>query len=399
MHTYSVLQKFLTSSLPDMHKRRREAVAVAVDAVLQGAAVNITAMGRGLGSASRIKHRVKRMDRLVGNRLLNSEREWLYRAMIQRVLSHCSQPVILVDWSDFSVDRQQQLLRATLPAGGRSITLYEELHPYKKLGNRQVQQRFLDHLNALLPKRCTPIIVADAGFRVPFSRYVAALGWHWVGRIRNRDYVLWDGAPQDWIPAKSLYRLATPRAQDLGQVGWVRRAPLVGRLILIRHPKHGRKDRTLAGPSRRSRRSRKHARQVREPWLLVAAPALANLTPRQIMRIYKTRMQIEENFRDTKSSTYGLGIARCRHTSLMRATNLLLLAAIATFLLWLIGCFAKAAGWDQRVRVNSSSRQADYSTLYLARLAIQHLRQPLPRTCLGLAGKLVPIYLQTVLNA
>ncbi|MGH8370286.1 MAG: IS4 family transposase, partial [Gammaproteobacteria bacterium] len=140
MHTYPVLQKFLTSSLPAMHKRRREAVAAAVDAVLQGAAINITEMGRGLGSTSRIKHRVKRIDRLVGNRLLNSEREWFYRAMIQRLLSHCSQPVILVDWSDFSVDRQQQLLRASLPVGGRGVTLYEELHSYQKLGNRQVQQ-------------------------------------------------------------------------------------------------------------------------------------------------------------------------------------------------------------------------------------------------------------------
>ncbi|MGH8372091.1 MAG: transposase, partial [Gammaproteobacteria bacterium] len=188
-------------------------------------------------------------------------------------------------------------------------------------------------------------------------------------------------------------------AQDLGQAEWVRRASLAGHLILIRHPKRGRKDRTLAGASRRSRLSRKHARQVREPWLLVAAPSLTNFTPRQIVRIYKTRMQIEENFRDTKSTRYGLGIARGRHTSFMRATNLLLLAALASFLLWLIGCFAKAAGWDRRVRSNSSSRQPDYSTLYLARLVIRHLTQHIPRTCLGLAGKLVPVYFQTVLDA
>ena len=108
MHTYPVLQKFLTSSLPNMHQRRREAVAVAVDAILQGAAANITAMGRGLASATRIKHRVKRIDRLVGNRLLNGERESLYQAMIERVLSRCVQPLVLVDGSDFSVDRQQQ---------------------------------------------------------------------------------------------------------------------------------------------------------------------------------------------------------------------------------------------------------------------------------------------------
>lgn len=35
MRTCLVLQKLLTSSLPNMHKRHREAMAVAVDAVLQ----------------------------------------------------------------------------------------------------------------------------------------------------------------------------------------------------------------------------------------------------------------------------------------------------------------------------------------------------------------------------
>lgn len=398
MHTYSVLQKFLGSSLPAMHQRRRETVTAAVDAVLQGAAVNITAMGRGVTATTRIKHRVKRMDRLVGNRLFNGERESLYRAMIQRLLSHCPRPIVLIDWSEFSVDQQQQLLRASLPVGGRGLTLYEELHPYKKLANRHVQQRFLDRLKTLLPSGCTPIIVADAGFRAPFFRYVETLGWPWVGRIRNRDYVRWEGAPGDWVPAKSLYRLATPRAQALGPADWVRCAPLAGRLILIRQPQQGRKDRTLAGRSRRSPLSRKHARQAREPWLLVSAPSLAGLTPRQLVRIYKTRMQIEENFRDTKSPTYGLGIARGRHTSFLRATNLLLLAALATFVLWLIGCVANAHRWDKHVRVNSSSRQPDYSTLYLARLVIQHLRRRLPHLSLNQPSQFVSVYLQTVLD-
>ncbi|MGH7239847.1 MAG: hypothetical protein ACREHG_07245, partial [Candidatus Saccharimonadales bacterium] len=109
-------------------------------------------------------------------------------------------------------------------------------------------------------------------------------------------------------------------------------------------------------------------------------------------------MQIEENFRDTKSPTYGLGIARCRHTSFMRATNLLLLAALASFLLWLIGCVANARRWDKHVRANSSSRQPDYSMLYLARLVIQHLRRRLPRMALDQPSQFVSVYLQAVLD-
>lgn len=398
MHTELVLQKFLTESVPTVHQRRRQVLAAVVNSVTQGAAVSITAMGRDLSAATRIKHRVKRVDRLIGNPRLHAERMQFYRAMIQRLVGQCAQPLIVIDWSDFSVDRQQQLLRASLPVGGRSLTVYEELHPYEKLANRRVQHRFLDRLATLLPMGCTPIIIADAGFRVPFFRYVERLGWHWLGRIRNRDYVRWEGAPQDWVPAKSLYALASPRAQDLGCAEWVRRASLTGRLILIRHPRQGRKDYTLAGRTRRSRLSRKHAQQMQEPWLLIAASSLAGLTPLQIVRLYKTRMQIEENFRDTKSPAYGLGIARCSHSTFARAANLLLIAALATFLLWIIGCLAKARRWDLAVRVNSSSSQADYSNIYLARLVIQHLHQRLPMDCLENAGHLVTRYFQSVLE-
>ena len=60
--------------------------------------------------------------------------------------------------------------------GGRTITLYDEVHPDKKLGNRRVQHRFLSTLQQLLPAHVTPIIVADSGFRTPFFREVERLG-------------------------------------------------------------------------------------------------------------------------------------------------------------------------------------------------------------------------------
>ncbi|HVA54274.1 MAG TPA: hypothetical protein VNI53_00520 [Gammaproteobacteria bacterium] len=88
MHTHSVLQKFFRVSMPAVHPHRRDAVVAAVDSVSQGATVSITAMGRGLASATRIKHRVKRMDRLIGNQRLYAERAQFYHAMIQRLLAH-----------------------------------------------------------------------------------------------------------------------------------------------------------------------------------------------------------------------------------------------------------------------------------------------------------------------
>lgn len=137
MHALSVLQRFFRTSVPDIHSSRLAAVTVAVDAVAQGSRVAITAMGRCLHSTTRIKHRVKRMDRLIGNGLLSGQRDRFYRAMAQRLLAHCLQPIILIDWSDFSIDRQQQLLRARVPVGDvRSPCI--RLHPYAKPTNRAV---------------------------------------------------------------------------------------------------------------------------------------------------------------------------------------------------------------------------------------------------------------------
>lgn len=399
MRTHRVLQKFFSDSFTDIHAKRLDALAAAVDAVAQGAPVSITAMGRSVCSSTRVKHRIKRMDRLIGNRLLGRERIRFYRSITQRLLTSCTQPIILVDWSDFSRDRQQQLLRASLPVGGRAMTLYEELHPYDKLANRTVQHRFLDRLKTILPADCTPVIIADAGFRGPFFRYVQTLGWHWLGRIRNRDYICWEGAPYQWVPAKSVYAVATTRPQDLGVAQWVRRQPLEGRLILIRQPKTGRKDRTFNGAVRLSAHSRKQAKRGHEPWLLVASPSLYTKTAKQIVACYKTRMQIEENFRDTKSTAYGLGIANGRYTSFDRAANLLLIAALALFTLWIIGCLAKARHWDRAIRVNSSSRTASYSTIFLARLIIVHVKKRLSGRCFNDAGKLANAYLTSICNA
>ena len=399
MHTQPVLQKFFRESLPDIHQQRCHALTVAVDAVARGARVTITAMGRSLAdSGMRIKHRVKRMDRLIGNRLLGGQRRRFYQAIVQRLVTGPVQPIILVDWSDFSVDRQQQLLRASLAVGSRALTLYEELHPYGKLANRQVQHRFLDQLKSMIPADCTPIVIADAGFRVPFYHYVESLGWHWVGRIRNRDFVQWQGAPFDWIPAQSLHAIAAIRAQDLGDALWVRNHPCAGRLVLIMQTLRGRKHCSPTGIARRGHQSRKHALRVREPWLLIASRSLAALRAKQIVRLYKTRMQIEEGFRATKSVAYGLGIANRRHTSIERAANLLLIAALASFLLWVIGCLAKARAWHHQVSVNSSSKSPTYSPLFLARLLVQFTHHRLPLGCLDAAARISSQYTQSVLR-
>lgn len=109
------------------------------------------------------KHRIKAADRLVGNRRIAAKSFEIYRLLAQRWLGLASgSPVILVDWT--GLKNNVCCLSASVAFNGRSVPLYAEVHPEKKLSNRTVEKRFLTKLAALIPEKRRPIIVADAGF-------------------------------------------------------------------------------------------------------------------------------------------------------------------------------------------------------------------------------------------
>lgn len=374
MHPVAVLHKHLQEAIPSLHGTRLKALMAAVSSVLCGAQVSITSLGRNLPNAAFIKHKIKRMDRLIGNARLCQERWRFYAVLTQWLVRGLPHPLILIDWSPLSDDQEFHVLRASLPVKGRALTLYEEVHPRSRLGNRRVQQAFLETLKTLLPLASHPIIVADSGFRVPFYRYVEdTLGWYWVGRIRNRDFISWQNTTDAWFSATSLYAKATPKPADLGVVQWVRRCPLPAFLVLVRQPRKGRQQCNQSGQRSQSYHSKKQARREKEPWLLVASLSLHSFTARQIMKLYQARMQIEEGFRDSKNHRYGLGVAKANRIGQQRRANLLLIAALAAFLLWCVGVAGKNQPIAKQVRVNSSSKREPYSLIFLARLL---LRQP-----------------------
>jgi hypothetical protein len=206
------------------------------------------------------------------------------------------------------------LLRAAVAIGGRALTLYEEVHPLHRLGNPRVQRLFLSQLKALLPEGTLPIIVTDAGFRTPWFRAVASLGWHWIGRVRNRVHVRPLGTAR-WVSSKSVYPKAHARAQALGAYELAQTNALACNLYLIQHRKKHRIRKSAYGQPLRSSANQARARMHREPWLLAASPSLSAMSANQIVRCYAQRMQIEEAFRDLKSTRYGLGfelhLSRC----------------------------------------------------------------------------------------
>lgn len=368
MHAMTVLQTCLRPALCSLHARRAQALLGAVTSLVMGRRLVLMDLARSWPGAERVRAPLKCLDRLLSNPMLHQERQRFY-ALIGRWLSRRGRLIVLVDWSDLKRNGSWHLLRAAVPVGGRSVTLYEAVYSEAEKTKPRVEQAFLATLKTILPADVTPIIVTDAGFRTPWFRAVEALGWHWVGRVRNRTLVMPGSAAgmgHPWQPCKSLYADATATPRDLGAFAIVRSHPMCCRLVVLRKPAKGRKRRNQRGQVAASKDSLTSAAREREPWLLATSLSLHTLNAQHITTIYAKRMQIELAFRDMKSHRYGCAFEDSLTRKGPRIEILLLIHALAGFAAWLAGLVACRAGVaNHLIPSGSAQRRKSYSLLRL----------------------------------
>jgi len=138
-------------------------------------------------------------------------------------------------------------------------------------------------------------------------------------------------------------------------------------LVLIQRAGKGRHRRTVQGNVSRAHHSLKNARRHREPWLLAVDPALDSISAEDAARLYSKRMQIEEAFRNLKSERFGLGFDASRSKQGNRIAVLLLIAALATFILRMIGQAAAKRDIARHCQSNTRRSRPVLSVITLAR--------------------------------
>jgi hypothetical protein len=348
-----------------MHAARWRALRDVATAAVNGQALTLSALALGTQRSTSQRHRVKCVDRLLGNKHLKREHFELYKALAWQWLCELPQLLIVVDWSPLSADMRWHLLRASVVVDGRSITLLEQVHPQAHFTVRRVHGAFLQKLAQLLPVADKPpIIITDAGFRGTWFSLVHQRGWYWVGRTRNTDLVR--QAKQPWIPAKQLYCQATGVAQDLGDYEAVRSRPIRCRFALVKKAPAGRKNTYPSGKQKNNTAAKHNAQANREPWLLSYSPGLAYLGAAAIVQIYAQRMRIEQEFRDTKNVALGMGLSQSRSSGQQRLQALLLIAHIAQLAKRLIGETAKAHQMELELISNNIKKRQTISVMTLA---------------------------------
>jgi hypothetical protein len=358
MHAGAMLQKILRPVSARLDVRNARNLLLAVQALVRGRHLTLMELARHWPGAERVRAPLKRLDRLLGNCEVHARRADLYGAAVKWLLCG-ARPIVVVDWSELKSDGRWHLLRAALAVQGRTITLYEEVHPSATKNSGAVELAFLKRLHALVPPGVWPVLVTDAGFRGPWFRAVQALGWYWVGRVRSRTRVKLSAGP--WISCQQLHRQASTQAQCLGEALFAQTRPLSCRLVLMRPPKRGRVELNYYGERARNARSLTMIKRAREPWLLAASASLEHLSAKAIVEIYATRMQIEQSFRDLKSHRYGCAFEDTLTRSSRRLEMLLLIHMLASLAAWLAGVAASA---NALARVCLTALRKRYSLLW-----------------------------------
>lgn len=361
--------------MPRIHKGRVSALSAVVEGAFQGRTLSVTGLGRAIQSAAKMKHCIKRADRLCSNPHLHIEREYIYERISHQILGSNRQPVVLIDWSDIDARREFFLLRASVAIKGRSLTLYEEVHSKQTKERRSTHNSFLRKLKQILPKECKPIIVTDAGFCTPWFKQVQSLSWDFVGRVRNREMVQ-ISRKSSWIGAKALYLKATNTSSMLPGCLLTRSNPLLCSLVLFKRKPKKRKRHTKMGQVARNHTSLVCSARAREPWLL--ATSLASYSPRSIVEIYSTRMQIEETFRDLKCTRFGLSLYHNRTYKLERMQILVMLGSIATNFACMLGQLARSLNIHRQFQANTAYSTHVLSDVFLGMQILRNSKLKIP---------------------
>lgn len=383
MHTHArkIVQRFVQKQLSLIHAARRELLCAAVSAVMGGHLLSLSRLARGLMGQSTQRAALKRVDRLMGNPRIAQEAEVVGAALL-RALCWGGQPlVIAVDWSAVAPGGAFVELRAvaTRPGMGRGLTIYQQVYPEKKLGNAAVERALLKRLHGWMPAGIEVIILTDAGFRRPWFTQVERLGWSWIGRIRAGVCVSRDRT--HWPQASAWFANATRKACRWSDCWLTKRFRFACDMVLYRRHTVGGKRYGRAGHGSTPKARREAKASAREPWLLAHSPKLRTFRPDEIVALYALRMQIEENFRDSKAADLGMGLEVSQSRSAQRLHALLLIGAVAAFLLWHIGQLAEAEGLHLRFKATNRVAR-ELSIITLAKLLCAMHSLPLTNTAI-----------------
>ena len=368
MQQMQLLHEILLNSRAVKHKSRLSSLLAAVESVSKGADLSLTSLGRHMQKAIKPRSKIQEINYLLSNGQLYNERLSIYAAVNQWVIGNEKLLFIAIDWSTI-VAHKQHLLRASIVRKGRCMTVYEEIHAEERLGTGEVHQKFLSNLKRVLPKGIDICLIVDAGFKTDFFIQVQTSNWDYLARVlSNMHYTPHD--QEQWEPCTNLYEKATEEPHAIGRVTLAKSNKVDSQLYLYKKIKEDTQEgeEIKVRKIKHGKKEREYRNSAKKPWLIASS---LELPAEKIMAIYRKRMKIEHDFRDTKDPRWGLGIRESRTQDPARLILQLLIGFLATFILWLIGLCLEKKGLHRDFQANSIKHKRVLSLVFLTLEAIR----------------------------
>jgi Transposase DDE domain len=366
-----LLQDYFEQMCPEIHMNRLQAVMDVATGLQKSQNLSLTQIGRALEADTSQKHRIKKVDRLVGNQHLYHELGSLYNGLSSYIFNYISQDKTLplvIDLCYMKDSNSIQMLSAEVALKGRSLPIYREVFEKNELKKRAPS--FIKNLSKYIPSDREVMVIMDAGFGDEWFDAIDQASWYWLVRARGKKFIKLD-EQSEWTDARELYSLGSSRTKHYPDAMITKGKERPCRVVIKKQfPEKKVRKKPKKLPRNYNSANGNYSRTAKEPWVL-ATNAPKKYSAMQMINYYKKRMQIEESFRDLKSHQFGLKARYIRSESILRWGILMLLAAIVQVMIWTIGVVGHYHGLQSYFQSNTVRDKKVFSYFYLGQLMVQ----------------------------
>ena len=326
MYGPSQIMAWLEEKVQGVRRSRLKTLAAIVGGAMVMQGVGVLALGRSMAGPAKAKHRIKRVDRFLGNRKV--ELHAIGSALFHALRPRSGPVVVLADWTDRHGFVQ---LALALPFQGRALPFYSVVVE-KGDGSGaheglmiEAEAQALEALSAMCGDAITPVIIADRGFgNRRWLEDIQNRGWHFVQRLARNHSV----DVEDYLGV--LSELGIRRGYRPKDWGWG-----------VMGEKPGGKMRLVTV----------YDRDAKEPWHL--ATNLPKACAGEVVNLYKKRMWIEAAFRDLKNRNWGMGMDAVKLSDEGRIEPHFIVLVLAYLFLTAYGAVAEADGAARHMKANT----------------------------------------------
>ena len=306
MQLEKIFKEVLKEKCPLIHNNRLNAILDVAQGLRDSQNLSLSAIGRNLSGPAKIKHKIKKVDRCLGNKHLYTEIYDLYAGLSFFIFEHIKyskESPVVIDLCYLKDDRMVQMLSAQLCTKGMTLPVYQEVFGEGELKGKTIS--FLNQLKAIIPHDKKVIIIMDAGFHLEWFKEIEKHGWSWICRIRQgKDLKL--PYSEEWVSVTNFIPLVGNKTQAYESVLLTKKHRYPCALITTRKDHKGRHQKISRNQTSSKIANGTYAKAAKEPWLLRTNLSLQDYKASDVVTLYSKRMQIEEAFRAIKSHQFGL---------------------------------------------------------------------------------------------